>query len=153
MRLECLPSLPYDPSQHHLRMPQHSPPLHALLQSSSLNTRKLDALETIRSSTEDIRASVPFVLGRVNSGGLEQEGEATALSGPSLLWPLNIMQQMKTAPMTDRLWASDVLVEIGQRTGIRRAWMLAKRRIETGDTPKFEDCDVGYGVRASEILI
>lgn len=60
---------------------------------------------------------------------------------------------MKTAPMTDRLWASDVLVEIGQRTGIRRAWMLAKRRIETGDTPKFEDCDVGYGVRASEILI
>jgi hypothetical protein len=55
--------------------------------------------------------------------------------------------------MPDRIWASDVLLEIGQRTGIRRAWMLARRRIETGDVVGIEECGMRFEGFGSEITI
>jgi len=37
-----------------------------------------------------------------------------------------------------------VLLEVGQRTGIRRAWMLARRRIETDDVVGIEECRMSF---------
>lgn len=96
-----------------------------------LATSRIESQQVIADMTESIKASVPYVLAKVNSNGNSIRGETTALSGQSLLWPLNILQQMKRASIADRKWASHVLLEIGQVTGMRRAWLLAKRDIDT----------------------
>jgi hypothetical protein len=96
--------------------------------SESLSNSNFKSSVLIEAMIQDIRASVPFVLGQVDSlGNVQTEGDSTALSGQSLLWPMNIIHKTKHADASHNIWASEVLVEIGRRTGLMRAMALAKR--------------------------
>lgn len=105
----------------------------SLLNLSSFTASRMKSQQVIANKVEDISASLPQVPGKLDSNGGVRKGHATALSGQSSLWPSNILQQMKRAPMTDRQWASDALLKIRQLTKIRRAWILATRKTETGE--------------------
>lgn len=51
---------------------------------------------------EDIRASVPCILGRVDANGsLKEGGEPSVLTGQSLLWPLNMTMLYEYADTKD----------------------------------------------------
>ncbi|KUJ19590.1 uncharacterized protein LY89DRAFT_780508 [Mollisia scopiformis] len=103
-------------------------------QVESLVSSALKARGIIASMLENIQCSIPFITGQIDSAGRLTVGvDATALSGLCMLWPLNVIHSCKSISLVDRQWARDMLLDLGRRTGIRRAWALASRKIEVDE--------------------
>ena len=80
----------------------------------------------------DICASVPFMLGDIDSGGWPKpEEKRVALGGYLLIWPLQVARWSVDQGSEEETWIIEKLNFIAQKMGIRSARSLAlKARTE-----------------------
>ena len=83
-----------------------------------------DVLPGVHSLIDDICASVPFLLGQVESdGNLRLSGPTKALGGLYLLFPLNTILFLKDVDPVRKAWVKDRLTFIKYTVGIQDAVM------------------------------
>jgi hypothetical protein len=102
-----------------------------ITQVESLVSSALKARRIMGNLVDDIRYSLPFICGQIDSAGnLQDKVDPPALNGICSLWPLNVLHSCKSLSVAERQRCRDILLDIGKWTGIRRAWALASRKIE-----------------------
>lgn len=92
--------------------------------------------QSLQDTVDNICATVPFLLGEVDSDGtLSAESRRRALGGYYLVWSLHVVGSVRCLPFTQEAWIADRLMHIGNVLGIKQAFLFKQYRdLERGRT-------------------
>lgn len=101
----------------------------------------VSSVTVLRENTDDIYASVPYLLGhhRPDDQSIRTEDQAQPQQVPSpggyvLLWPLFLSAMMRTTSGDRRSWAAGILRHVGLTMGLRLAMSMATTLKQTTKT-------------------
>jgi len=86
--------------------------------------------QSLQDTVDNICATVPFLLGEVDShGALSTESRRRALGGYYLVWSLHVTGSVRCLPFTQEAWIADRLMHIGHVFGIKQAFLFKQYRV------------------------
>jgi len=85
--------------------------------------------QSLQDTVDNICATVPFLLGEVDShGALSAESRRRALGGYYLVWSLHVAGSVRCLPFAQEAWIADRLMHIGNVFGIKQAFLFKQYR-------------------------
>jgi len=90
---------------------------------------KSEISHNLQDTVDNVCATVPFLLGEVDShGALNTESRPRALGGYYLVWPLHVAGSVRCLSFAQEAWIANRLMHIGNVFGIKQAFVLKQYR-------------------------